>query len=221
MSFMRGTGSDFAQRTFIEPEAYTTPTTENKQKATLCSLNCISTLIAYELRYGSNLQDLFGLCYELILFDGNRFRYIDDINYLHYYYKWDADRPASIEGGIARFRVHYKDFNDYACCTIANHAYDPHFDGFFVIKPIFGEKADPDWSPMKRLQQGFDAQYFCNFVFVEASDGKNMNKGFVVERGSPYLPVEYEDQGNETYVRMKENYDYILQNYLEYRAHLI
>lgn len=218
--FYEGSGADFARRTFTEPEAYITTATEDRHKATLCALDCISTLIAYELRDGSNLRKLFGLCYELILLDGNKFSYINDINYLHYYYTWHADRPDSMEGGIVRFRIHYRNFDNYACCTISNHTFDPHIDGFLVIKPVFGEKAKADWAPTKRLRQGFDAEYFCNFVFVEASDGKNMNSPFVVSRGSPYLPIEYEDQGNETYVRMKEGHDFILKKYLSYRAQL-
>jgi hypothetical protein len=123
-----------------------------------------------------------------------------------------------MEGGIVRFRTHYRNFNDYACCTISNHVYDPHIDGFFVIKPIFGEKSKVNWAPTNHFRQGFDAEYFCNFVFVEASDGKNMYRPFVVSKGSPELPIEYIDQGNETYVKMKEGHDFILQYYLSYRA---
>ncbi len=218
--FSDGTGADFARRTLGEPVTYTTTATEDRHKATLCALDGISMLIAYELLDGSNLLDLFGLCYELIVFDGNRFSYIDDINYLHYHYIWHADRPDSMEGGIVRFRTHYRNFDDYACCIISNHAYNPHIDGFFVLKPIFGEKAQADWAPTKRIRQGFDAEYFCNFVFVEASDGKNMYSPFVVSRGSPDLPIEYVDQGNETYIKMKEGHDFIRQFYLGYRAQL-
>ncbi len=216
--FSDGSDADFARRTLSEPVAYTTTATEDRHKATLCALDGISALIAYELLDGGNLRDLFGLGYELIVFDGNKFSYIDNINYLHYRYTWHADRPDQMEGGIVRFSTHYRNSDDYACCTILNHVYDPHIDGFFVIKPIFGEKSQVDWAPTNRLQQGFDAEYFCNFVFVEASDGKNMNSPFVVSRGSPYLPIEYVDQGNETYVKMKEGHDFILQYYLGYRA---
>jgi hypothetical protein len=216
--FYVGSGAEFARSAFIEPQAYTTTATENRQKAILCSLDCISRLIAHELYIGTNLQHLFGLCYELIVFDGKRFIYIDDINNLHYSYKWYANRPDSIEGGIVRYRLHYKSFSDYACCTISNHAYDPHADVFLVIKPVFGAKARTDWAPTKRLRQGFDAEYFCNFILVEASDGKHMINTLVVTKGSPYLPIEYEDQGDETYVRMKENYKFILENYLDYRT---
>jgi len=191
--FYDGTGADFAQRTFRIPVGYTTTATEDRHKATLCALNGISTLIAYELRVGSNLRNLFGLCYELIVFDGNKFSYIDDINYLHYYYTWHADQPDLMEGGIVRF---------------------------FVIKPTFGKKAQPDWAPTKSIRQGFDAEYFCNFVFVEASDGKNMKLPFIVSRGSPDLPIEYVDQGNETYIKMKEGHDFILQYYLSHRAQI-
>ena len=218
--FSDGTGADFAQRTLREPVADNTTYTDDGQKATLCALDGISALIAYELLDGGNLRDLFGLCYELIVFNGNRFSYIDNINYLHYHYTWHADRPDQIEGGIVRFLIHYRKFDDYACCIINNHVYNPHIDGFFVIKPIFGEKSHEDWAPTNRLQHGFDAEYFCNFVFVEASDGKNMNRSFIVSRGSPYLPIEYEHQGNETYLKMKEGHDFIRQFYLGYRAQL-
>jgi len=201
-----------------EPVTYTTTATEGRDKATLCALDGISKLIAYELVDGSNLLELFGLCYELIVFDGNRFSYVDDINYLHYRYTWHADRPDQMEGGIVRFRTHYRNFDDYACCTISNHVYDPHIDASFVIKPVFGEKSEADWAPTNHIRQSFDAEYFCNFVFVEASDGKNMYSPFVVSRGSPDLPIEYIDQGNETYVKMKEGHDFILQYYLSHRA---
>jgi hypothetical protein len=193
--FSDGTGADFARRTLGQPATYTTTATKGSDKATLCALDGISNLVAYELADGSNLLELFGLCYELIVFDGTRFFYVDDINYLHYHYRWDADRPERLEGGIIRFRTHYRNLGEYACCSISNHAYDPHVDGFFVIKPVFGEKSQPEWAPAKRIRSGFDAEYFCNFVFVEASDGMNMYSPFVVTRGSPDLPIDYTDEG--------------------------
>ena len=218
--FSDGTGADFARRTIGEPVEYTTTATQRRQKATLCALDGISDLIGYELLDGSNVLDLFGLCYELVVFDGDRFCYIDDVNYLHYHYKWHADQPDQLQGGIVRFRTHYRNFGDYACCSISNHVYDPHIDGFFVIKPVFGAKSEADWAPTKRIRWDFDAAYFCNFVMVEGSDGKNMYRSFVVSRGSPDLPIDYIDQGNETYIKMKEGHDFILRYYLSHRAHV-
>jgi hypothetical protein len=216
--FSEGSGADFAINTLGEPETYKTTATKGREKAILCALDGISELIVFELLDGGNLYKLFGLCYELIVFDGNRFTYIDNINYLNYHFTWHVDRPEKLEGGIVRFRNHYRLFDDYACCTISNHVYEPHFDGFFVIKPIFGEKSAEDWAPSTRLSQGFDADYFCNFVIVDGSDGKNMYRPFVVSRGSPDLPITYEVQGKENYVKMKEGHKFILQYYLEYRA---
>jgi hypothetical protein len=216
--YYAGSGEEEARRIFREPESYTTPTTDDTEKALLCSLDHISTLIAFELLIASNLEKLFGLCYELILYNGNKFIYVDDVNYLHYYFNWHADRPDKLEGGIAKFRIHYKNFGDYSCCTISNHRYEPHIDGFLVIKPIFGEKAQEKWAPAKSLYHRFDSQYFCNFVFIDGSDGKHMKKGFIVERGSSYLPIQYQEEGHETHISMKKDYSYILHLYLNYRA---
>jgi hypothetical protein len=216
--FFDGSGADFARRTLGEPPVYTSTASENKDKATLRSLDGISELIAFELWDGRNLRDLFGLCYELIVFDGNKFSYVDNINYLLYRYTWRADQPNQIVGGIVRFRTYYKNFDGYACCTISNQAFEPYRNGFFVIKPIFGEKSQVDWAPTNHVHQGFDADYFCNFVIVEASDGKNMFSPFIVTKGSPELPIEYTDDGNETYVKMKEGHDFILNYYLNHRA---
>ena len=216
--FSDGTGADFARRTLGEPVTYSTTATEARDKATLCALDGISNLVAYELVDGSNLRELFGLCYELIVFDGARFCHVDDVSYLHYHYTWHSDRPDQIEGGIVRFSTHYKNYGDYACYSISNHVYEPHRDVFLVIKPAFGQKSEVDWAPAKRFRRAFDAEYFCNFVIVEASDGKNMYSAFVVSRGSPELPIEYTDEGSETNVKMKEGHDFIPRYYLSHRA---
>lgn len=216
--FFDGTGANFARRTLGNKPAHTTTASVNRDKAILRSLDGISELIAFELWDGRNLQNLFGLCYELIVFDEGKFLYVGDVNYLLYRYKWHADQPNQIVGGIVRFGIHYKNFGDYACCVVSNQTYEPYLNGFFVIKPIIGQKSRENWAPTKHLKQSFDADFFCNFVIVEASDGKNMYSPFIVTKGSPELPIEYTDEGKDTYIKMKEGHDFILNYYLNHRA---
>lgn len=136
-----------------------------------------SRLIDKEIWSGETLRNRFGYCYELAVFDGSVFRYVDQITYL----TWEITTDP-IRGGYHYFfgptLIKYRSMGEYSIVQTTHQeggkATATHVD---LITPVHDTMRSLDARSLGR--QSIQSTYYCNFLRYEINPAQIVTGPFV------------------------------------------
>ncbi len=145
----------------------------------------ISKLIDKEIWSGETLRNRFGYGYEVVIFDGSAFRYIDQVSYL----TWEVSLDSKHDGYHYRLgptMVKYRSMGEYSIVQTTHQeggsARTTHVD---VVTPV--HDAMPTLDPRSVGRQPIQSTYYCNFLRYAISPTQIITGPFVTHASDQTL----------------------------------
>lgn len=154
------------------------------------ALNQACILMSDEVLDRNNNKMGFGHGYEILYFDGHKFKFVDDILYT----TWDFYYDVKSKGGNFNFYPEvykYRNFNYYSVIQINN--FKSQLTKFNAIRPAFDNMPNIfDNIPSIDIEKGtvfpMDSKFYCLFFRFQASDMITSSGALVFHGGQPNLP---------------------------------
>jgi hypothetical protein len=171
-----------------------TPSSSGSNEAIYHALCRASMLISAEVFSSPDKGDDFGFAYEVLYFDGNQFKYVDNILFLTWDVYWDDRKKIGRYKPFAHL-LKYRNFESYSVVQIR----DPqdNSSSIHTISPIHDDMPELLVSvPIPGLDMyagesfSYESDYYCLFLRLTASDGLGFSGPLVFTRQSKVLTVE-------------------------------
>jgi len=171
--------------------------TSNVDQAVYFALTQSCILMSDEVLARNNQQMGFGHGYEVLYYDGQQFKFIDDILYT----TWDFYYDVNSKGGDFRFYpavYKYRSFDYYSVVQIYN--FETTVTDFNAITPAFDDMPNlfdniPGIDITKGTSFPIASNFYCLFFRFQASDNLSSTGSLVFPAGQPNLPF-YIDKAN-------------------------
>jgi hypothetical protein len=171
------------------------------ERAVLFSLTQCCRLISDEVLAGANQETGFGFAFEILYFDGQQFRFVDDISYSFFDILYDV-RQSLIFPHFHGAIVKYRSFESYSVVQI--NLPNENRMRFFVMTPVFDDMPDlltriPGIDVSRNQSFSAKSDYYCVYYRVHTSDGI-LRHGAIVHRSSDpgnLVTVTRDSEGGE------------------------
>jgi hypothetical protein len=166
--FFDGSGDEVFEALVNEPVSSSIgPRIEsNREQAIYSVLAKVGKLISHEVLTGETLRSRFGYCYEVAYFDGENFRYVDEVTYLSWLVRISNSDPR-YQAIPSPAIVKYKNFGEYSAVqTVRLDAGSDIHTFFEVVTPAYS--ATPELDPAKIGPLPTNSNLFCNILQINA-----------------------------------------------------
>jgi len=167
------------------------PVTSAVDDAIITLLTGVCQLMSDEVLDKNNQQKRFGYAYEILFFDGERFKYVDNILYrtLDIFYDIDKDGGKYFFYPLA---YKYRSFDyfsvvqtfDFNTGAIVLDALTPVFDQMLDVLPLI-----PGIDVSKSKGLSLISDFYCLFLRLDASDHSSFTASVVFPSSQPNLPL--------------------------------
>jgi hypothetical protein len=197
-----GSGAQAFQEIF-EADRYGVASSErtNVEEAIFRSLNESCKLISDEVFEGLNRKQGFGFAFETLYFDGERFRYVDNVLYLaaEVWYDVQSDRIHHL---VRPVTFKYRNFERYSVVQI--DVLEEEKSNFYAVTSIFEDIPDlfdniPGIDVSKHEAFPLASDYYCLYYRLYTSDVITSPGQVVIRAGQPenYVTISRTESGGE------------------------
>jgi hypothetical protein len=187
-SHFEGSGEDVFRGVLSEQPsgpAFGPGVASSKEAAVLFLLAKLSKLIDKEIWTGETLRNCFGYCYEIAIFDGSAFQYVDQISYL----TWQIRRDSEAGGYHYRFGptlIKYRSVGEYSIVQVSRQEGErPGHTDVNTVTSVHNTM--PGLDPASLGRQSIEASYYCNFLRYTATHGQIITGPFVTHASDQNL----------------------------------
>lgn len=173
----------------------------NVEEAILFSLTKSCRLISDEMFGGLNRELQFGFGFETLCFDGEQFRFVDNVLYTAFDIFYDV-RKGNIQTRFHEAMLKYRSFGDYSAVQV--NLPGENRTKFFAITSVFDDMPGlleriPGINVSSNKTLPVASDYYCLYYRLHASDGLSTNGVMVYRADAPghYVTVTRPKAGGE------------------------
>lgn len=138
----------------------------NVEQGIYAVLAKVGKLVSHEVLTGETLRSRFGYCYEVAYFDGEKFRYVDEVTYLSWLVRISNSGPR-YQAMPSPAIVKYKNFGEYSAVQTVRLDAGADVHTFFeVVTPAYSVM--PELDPAKIGPLPTNSNLFCNILQINA-----------------------------------------------------